>query len=239
MGGHGAFIGCVEKFNRGDHGGELSPLPDDFPFMPLSTVVAASRDQLSHVDRPMHSLSYVYVVSLTRRPHLVDDAKILLKSHNPTLFLVYIRMLPSGVLKTTHHIGENAFRSLVLLDPPLGITLPFSREWYVDQLSRSLHVEYKRRGVDVQCQIPLYVATKMSPVKGYSPFIPSPEEYAEAAVRCVGYEPRCVPYWRHSVQWFLLSMLPDSALNLWRLRVGISKRNERKKALLGVGESER
>ncbi|OQU92587.1 hypothetical protein SORBI_3001G370000 [Sorghum bicolor] len=59
---------------------------------------------------------------------------------------------------------------------------------YVDQFSRSLSVEYKQYGVDVQCQIPLYVATKMSPVKGASPFIPSPEEYARAALRCIGYE---------------------------------------------------
>lgn len=80
-------------------------------------------------------------------------------------------------------------------------------------------------------QIPLYVATKMSPVKGDSPFIPSPEEYAKAAVRCIAYEPRCVPYWRHSVQWFFASLLPDSALNLWRLRVGIRKRNEMKPLL--------
>jgi 17beta-estradiol 17-dehydrogenase / very-long-chain 3-oxoacyl-CoA reductase len=140
---------------------------------------------------------------------------------------------------------------------------------YVDQFSRSLSVEYKQYGVDVQCQvpsnsrcfcrnkprilpccfqtshshgvglavpvlvqIPLYVATKMSPVKGASPFIPSPEEYARAALRCVGYEARCVPYWRHSVQWFLASLAPDAALNHWRLQTGLQKRNEMK-ALLG------
>ncbi|CAL5042498.1 unnamed protein product [Urochloa decumbens] len=103
---------------------------------------------------------------------------------------------------------------------------------YVDQFSRSLSVEYKQYGVDVQCQIPLYVATKMSPVKGDSPFIPSPEEYAKAALRCIGYEARCVPYWRHSVQWFLASLVPDAALNQWRLQIGIRKRNETK-ALVG------
>ncbi|XP_037463221.1 very-long-chain 3-oxoacyl-CoA reductase-like protein At1g24470 [Triticum dicoccoides] len=106
---------------------------------------------------------------------------------------------------------------------------------YIDQLSRSLSVEYKHYGVDVQCQIPLYVATKMSPVKGDSPFIPSPEEYVKAAIRCIGYEPRCVPYWRHSVQWFFASLAPDSALNLWRLWVGVRKRNEMR-ALLGEKE---
>ncbi|KAL6662203.1 hypothetical protein ACP70R_000062 [Stipagrostis hirtigluma subsp. patula] len=103
---------------------------------------------------------------------------------------------------------------------------------YIDQFSRSLNVEYKQYGVDIQCQIPLYVATKMAPIKGDSPFIPSPEEYAEAALRCIGYEARCVPYWRHSVQWFFASLLPDCALNQWRLQIGIRKRNEMK-ALLG------
>uniref|UniRef100_A0A0E0BIJ9 Very-long-chain 3-oxoacyl-CoA reductase n=1 Tax=Oryza glumipatula TaxID=40148 RepID=A0A0E0BIJ9_9ORYZ len=83
--------------------------------------------------------------------------------------------------------------------------------------------------------IPLYVATKMSPVQGNSPFIPSPEEYAKAAVRCIGYEPRCVPYWRHSIQWFFASLLPDSVLNLWRLQVGIRKRNQMK-VLLGESD---
>lgn len=33
---------------------------------------------------------------------------------------------------------------------------------YVDQLSRSLYVEYKSYGIDVQCQVPLYIATKMA-----------------------------------------------------------------------------
>ncbi|EAY80782.1 hypothetical protein OsI_35962 [Oryza sativa Indica Group] len=84
-------------------------------------------------------------------------------------------------------------------------------------------------------EIPLYVATKMSPVQGNSPFIPSPEEYAKAAVRCIGYEPRCVPYWRHSIQWFFASLLPDSVLNLWRLQVGIRKRNQMK-VLLGESD---
>jgi 17beta-estradiol 17-dehydrogenase / very-long-chain 3-oxoacyl-CoA reductase len=81
-------------------------------------------------------------------------------------------------------------------------------------------------------QIPLYVATKMSPIKRDSPFIPSPEEYATAVVRCVGQEARCVPYWRHSVQWFFASLAPDFALNQWRLQIGIRKRNEMKTKLV-------
>ncbi|XP_062197925.1 very-long-chain 3-oxoacyl-CoA reductase 1-like [Phragmites australis] len=126
--------------------------------------------------------------------------------------------------------------SVVLPAFPLYAVYAASKA-YVDQFSRSLSVEYKQYGVDVQCQIPLYVATKMSPVKSDSPFIPSTEEYAKAAVRCIGYESRCVPYWRHSVQWFFASLVPDSALNQWRLQIGIRKTNEMKALLREKGSS--
>ncbi|KAF6991882.1 LOW QUALITY PROTEIN: hypothetical protein CFC21_008931 [Triticum aestivum] len=119
--------------------------------------------------------------------------------------------------------------SVVLPAFPLYAVYAASKA-YIDQFSRSLSIEYKQYEVDLQCQIPLYVATKMSRV-GDSLFVPSPEEYAKAAVRCIGYEARCVPYWRHSIQCFFSSLLPDLALNAWRLRVGIRKRREMKALL--------
>ncbi|CAL1413438.1 unnamed protein product [Linum trigynum] len=99
---------------------------------------------------------------------------------------------------------------------------------YVDQLSRSLHVEYKEMGIDVQCQVPLYVATEMTRkvamIEQPSLFIPSPEAYAEAAVRRIGGEARCTPYWAHSVQWYLARLVPEFLLDSWRLSIGISRR---------------
>ncbi|KAG0501045.1 hypothetical protein HPP92_001117 [Vanilla planifolia] len=95
---------------------------------------------------------------------------------------------------------------------------------YVFQLSRSLHAEYSHMGIDVQCQIPFYVATKMVSIEKPSVFVPSPAQYAKAAIRCIGYEPLCTPYWSHAVQWGLLSLLPDLVLDAWRLRVGLRKR---------------
>nr|XP_051196584.1 very-long-chain 3-oxoacyl-CoA reductase 1-like [Lolium perenne] len=106
---------------------------------------------------------------------------------------------------------------------------------YIDKFSQSLSTEYKQYEVDLQCQIPLYVATKMSRVDSASLFVPSPEEYARAGVRCIGYEARCVPHWRHSIQCFFASLLPDLALNTWHLRVGIRKIREMKSP---VGENE-
>ncbi|KAK6160338.1 hypothetical protein DH2020_003719 [Rehmannia glutinosa] len=98
---------------------------------------------------------------------------------------------------------------------------------YVDQFSRSLYVEYKRYGIDVQCQVPLYVSTRMASqvafVEKSTVFIPTTEKYVEAAVRLIGYEGRCTPYWSHSIQWFFASLLPDALLDAWRLSIGIKR----------------
>ncbi|XP_074324833.1 very-long-chain 3-oxoacyl-CoA reductase-like protein At1g24470 isoform X2 [Apium graveolens] len=104
-----------------------------------------------------------------------------------------------------------------------------SHPLYIHQLSRSLYVEYKHYGIDVQCQVPLYVSTKMAEnvagIKRASMFIPSAEDYAKAAVKCIGYEIRCTPYWPHAVQWFFASLLPDFVLDSWRFSVGIRRRS--------------
>ncbi|KAG6670957.1 hypothetical protein I3843_Q025300 [Carya illinoinensis] len=61
---------------------------------------------------------------------------------------------------------------------------------YIDQFSRCLYVEYKKSGIDVQCQ------------------------------------PRCTPYWPHTLLWALANSLPESVVDAWRLRfcLGIRKR---------------
>lgn len=95
---------------------------------------------------------------------------------------------------------------------------------YVNQLSRSLYVEYKNSGIHVQCQIPLYVATKMVPFKRSSFFTPSPDAYAAAAIRWIGCEASCSPYWKHSIQRCLASLLPDAPTAAWCLSHGIRHR---------------
>ncbi|KAK2999519.1 hypothetical protein RJ639_023285 [Escallonia herrerae] len=112
-------------------------------------------------------------------------------------------------------------------------------------LSRSLYVEYKHQGIDVQCQlvfvynntilklqVPLYVSTKMASVMAQiersSLFIPSADKYAQAAVRQIGYGARCTPYWAHSFQWFFASLSPEVVLDAWRLSIGIRRRGNPK-----------
>ena len=161
---------------------------------------------------------------------------------------------------------------------------------YVDQFSRCLYVEYKSKGIDVQCQVttilsmqlmylasllnrivpifslcwlinfefvdftnaayiplvilyyiwtsaliarilqsiqvPLYVATKMASIRKSSFMVPSADTYARAAVRHIGYEPRCTPYWPHSVMWFVISILPESLIDNFRLGMCIKIRKK-------------
>ncbi|KAL3636654.1 Very-long-chain 3-oxoacyl-CoA reductase 1 [Castilleja foliolosa] len=101
---------------------------------------------------------------------------------------------------------------------------------YIDQFSRCLYVEYKNSGIDVQCQVPLYVATKMASIRRSSFFVPSTDGYARAALRWIGYEPRCTPYWPHSLLWALANSLPEWIIDAWRIKfnLGIRKRGQLK-----------
>nr|XP_043626467.1 very-long-chain 3-oxoacyl-CoA reductase-like protein At1g24470 [Erigeron canadensis] len=123
------------------------------------------------------------------------------------------------------NLGSGA--AIVVPSHPLYAIYAASKA-YIDQLSRCLHVEYKHLGIDVQCQVPLYVSTKMASqvafVEKSSLFIPTADDYVKAAIRQIGYESRCTPYWGHSVQWFFASLAPDSFLDAWRLSIGIRRK---------------
>ncbi|CAN6197935.1 unnamed protein product [Urochloa humidicola] len=92
---------------------------------------------------------------------------------------------------------------------------------YVAKFSRSLYVEYRSKGIDVQCQAPLFVATRIIPNfvrdKWYlSPLFTTADAYACAAVRCIGLGPICTATVGHQLQWCLLAVLPE-AVHDWFL----------------------
>ncbi|XP_030541934.1 very-long-chain 3-oxoacyl-CoA reductase 1 [Rhodamnia argentea] len=125
------------------------------------------------------------------------------------------------------NIGSGA--AIVIPSDPLYAVYAATKA-YIDQFSRCLYVEYKKNGIDVQCQVPLYVATKMASIRRSSFFVPSAEGYARAALRWIGHEPRCTPYWPHSLLWGLARSLPESMIDSWRLRfcLAIRKRGQLK-----------
>ncbi|CAM0913465.1 unnamed protein product [Alopecurus aequalis] len=98
---------------------------------------------------------------------------------------------------------------------------------YVAVFSRSLYVEYRGRGIDVQCQAPFYVATRMvSRVQQAGSLLcPTPDAYARAAVRWVGQDaPLCSPYMGHQLLWCLAAILPDAVHDWLRLRAHLRHR---------------
>lgn len=79
---------------------------------------------------------------------------------------------------------------------------------YVTAFAKSLDVELRPKGVHVQCQVALFVATKLAKIKKASLFVPSPSQYARSAVAAIGYESVVSPYWSHRMQFFLMDLLP-------------------------------
>ncbi|KAL8471185.1 hypothetical protein ACS0TY_028131 [Phlomoides rotata] len=164
--------------------------------------------------------------------HEVDDKLLndLIKVNVVGTTKVTQAVLP-GMLKRKKgaivNIGSGA--AMVIPADPLYSVYAATKA-YVDQFSRCLYVEYKKSGIDVQCQVPLYVATKMASIKRSSFFVPSTDGYARAALRWIGYEPRCTPYWPHSLLWALSSSLHESIIDAWRLKfcLAIRKRGQLK-----------
>lgn len=173
-------------------------------------------------------LSYPYA----RYFHEVDDKLLvdLIKVNVEGTTKVTHAVLP-GMIKRKRgaivNIGSGA--AIVIPSDPLYAVYAATKA-YIDQLSRCLYVEYKKSGIDVQCQVPLYVATKMASIRRSSSFIPSSDGYARAALRWIGYEPRCTPHWPHSLLWALAYSLPEWIVDAWRLQfcLGIRKRGQLK-----------
>ncbi|KAG2605018.1 hypothetical protein PVAP13_4NG075800 [Panicum virgatum] len=146
----------------------------------------------------MRSLTRVNVEGVTRVTHAV---------------------LP-GMVERKHgamvNIGSGS-ASVIPSDPMYSVYA--ATKAYVDQFSRCLYVEYKSKGIDVQCQVPLYVATKMASIRKSSFMVPSADIN-------IGYEPMCTPYWPHSIMWFFISILPESFINNLRLGMCIKIRKK-------------
>lgn len=79
---------------------------------------------------------------------------------------------------------------------------------YINQFTRSLDVENRRFGVRVQDQCPMFVATKMSKIKRARLDAPTPQAWARAAVRQIGYDTVLTPYWYHGLMTAVVDLAP-------------------------------
>ncbi|CAM0952936.1 unnamed protein product [Alopecurus aequalis] len=103
---------------------------------------------------------------------------------------------------------------------------------YVDQFSRSLFVEYRSKGIDVQCQVPMLVDTKMTSglavcqgLLSRMMVVLTPDAYAGAAVCWIGHGPVCIPNLGHRIQyWCVCRVMSDRLLDAILLRVKLHQR---------------
>uniref|UniRef100_J3MDG3 Very-long-chain 3-oxoacyl-CoA reductase n=1 Tax=Oryza brachyantha TaxID=4533 RepID=J3MDG3_ORYBR len=130
-------------------------------------------------------------------------------------------------------ISEKSDKYLHLILPKGAINdyllnLAGPEDRYVAEFSRGLSVEYKSKGIDVQCQVPFLVDTKMisAAVRGkYVPLVVTAEEYARAAARSIGDGRRvCVPNTAHRLQQLLLRCTPEFAVDWCLLRLHLHHR---------------
>ncbi|KAK4392924.1 Very-long-chain 3-oxoacyl-CoA reductase 1 [Sesamum angolense] len=220
-------------------------------------------------------VSYPYARFL----HEVDDKLLsdLIKVNVEGTTKVTQAVLPGMVKRKKGaivNIGSGA--AIVIPSDPLYSVYAATKA-YVDQFSRCLYVEYKKSGIDVQCQsiqtvivhIFNFLSQEAHPsnimedkgldasslrVLDSSKLVAGlvylyrytlqqrwhqseghPSSFHQRMVMLVqhcwiGYEPRCTPYWPHSLLWALASSLPESAIDAWRLKfcLGIRKRGQLK-----------
>ncbi|EEF47584.1 very-long-chain 3-oxoacyl-CoA reductase 1 [Ricinus communis] len=128
------------------------------------------------------------------------------------------------------NIGSGS--SFIIPSYPLN-AIYASTKAYLAMFSSCISLEYKDQGIDIQCQIPLFVATKMTRIKKSNLIIASPKMYAKASIRWIGYEKLCTPFWSHSVQWLILKALPEELLDrsLFRHYIGLRKKGMEKELL--------
>ena len=101
---------------------------------------------------------------------------------------------------------------------------------FVTAFSKSLNAELKGKGIHVQCQVPLFVATKLAKIRKTSLLVPSPAGYARSAVAAIGYDSVISPYWSHRLEMYVLDALPQFISNriVFSMHADLRKRGMKK-----------
>jgi 17beta-estradiol 17-dehydrogenase / very-long-chain 3-oxoacyl-CoA reductase len=128
------------------------------------------------------------------------------------------KLVLPGMLKRKRGVIVNVGSGNGLLPAvPLLATYAGTKS-FINQFSRSLDAETRPMGVRVQDQPPLYVATKMSKIRRARLDAPTPEVWARAAARQIGYGTSLTPYWYHGLMLSLLEALAPAFVINRRVR---------------------
>ena len=106
------------------------------------------------------------------------------------------------------------------------------------QFTKSLACELKGLGIDVQVQTPLWVTTKLAKIRKTSLTVPSPSTYARQAIKFVGYDVACSPYWAHALQLSVADLLPSFLMEaaIFSMHHAIRKKGLKKEAAKAKGQ---
>ncbi|XP_024635530.1 very-long-chain 3-oxoacyl-CoA reductase 1 [Medicago truncatula] len=135
-------------------------------------------------------------------------------------------VLPSMIKKRKGaiiNIGSGS--SVVLPSFPL-VTIYAASKAYLAMFSACTSLEYKHHGIDIQCQAPMFVSTKMTCDMKTSLFVPTPDKYSKACTKWIGYEKLVVPYFFHNLQSFLIRKIPDVLMDSYMLRFFLYRREK-------------
>jgi len=80
---------------------------------------------------------------------------------------------------------------------------------YINNFTSGLSYEYRNKGIHFQSQCPLFVTSKLSKIRTATLNTPSPETYAAAGIKAIGYEVISIPYWPHAVQNQIVRSIPE------------------------------
>jgi len=101
---------------------------------------------------------------------------------------------------------------------------------YVNKFTEEMNREYNDFGIFFQCQIPLFVASKMSKLRRSSMTVASPEQYAKACRSHFGHPGLVSPFFMHAVILLIFEFVPTVILEniITRMHGSIRKRALRK-----------
>jgi len=145
-------------------------------------------------------MSYPHAEFLDKLDESVEDEIVKVNVHCTTKMIRAV--LPKLLEKkrgAVVNIGSGA--ATVLPSDPL-YSVYAATKGYVEQLTRSLAVEYAGKGIHFQLQAPLYVATKMAKIRRASLTVPSATTFAKAALNHIGFETVLTPYWVRCPRYF-------------------------------------
>lgn len=201
---------CAQEFNRKfkDQDIEVKTLDVDFSHFDHDTRKRVA-DFLKDLDVGVLVNNVGVSYPFTKYFHELDDERVeqlITLNVNSTTWMTRI-VLPKML--------EKKKGAIVNISSAAGITTsPLLAQYgaaksYVAMFSKALNAELASKGIHVQCQVPLFVATKLAKIRNASLTVASPADYARAAVAAIGYEVVVSPYWSHAIQLWLLSHLPE------------------------------